>query len=196
MAMVQGIIGAVCDFYILTIPLAMIFGLRLSTLKKVGIASIFVVGSSYDLFTYPYQFRQYGLTKIRACAFAIMGIYFRVIASKAKPDDPNCVAELNVGLMCSCIPVIFVLFKWPAEKLKATWNSVRSYVSSHTKSSRPITSEDNLVTVEDPGLPGVPKGKLGLGSSSSTYYELQSTDYDYHAFVRGGFRKGGQSKTS
>lgn len=118
-SLAQGIIGTVTDLYILTIPLGMIYNLHLSTSRKVGIASIFLMGSA-------------------ACAFSIMGIYFRVRATQRNPNDPIwfatytfalAVAELNIGLVCNCIPVIFVLFKYPAEKLKAAWGSVKSYSS-------------------------------------------------------------------
>ncbi|KAI0169179.1 hypothetical protein GGR52DRAFT_510976 [Hypoxylon sp. FL1284] len=115
--LVQGIVGAVTDVYILIIPLVMIFSLHLSTTKKLGIASIFAVGSL-------------------ACAFSLMNIHYRQKAYLTVPYDPLwlgtytealAVAELNIGLMCSSVPVIFVLFKWPVEMLKATWSSVRSY---------------------------------------------------------------------
>ncbi|KAI1762136.1 hypothetical protein GGR53DRAFT_532907 [Hypoxylon sp. FL1150] len=182
----QGIIGTITDFYILTIPLAMIYSLHLKTSKKIGIGSIFVMGSA-------------------ACAFSIMGIYFRKQSADAVPRDSIwygsytnalAVAELNIGLVCSCIPVIFVLFKWPADRLKAAWGSVKSYVSSHTKSSRMATSKDTLVTSEAPGLSGGSQGTPGLGTKSSEYYELQSIDYDYHAYVQGGVKKEDRVKKS
>lgn len=45
-SLAQGIIGTVTDLYILTIPLGMIYNLHLSTSRKVGIASIFLMGSA------------------------------------------------------------------------------------------------------------------------------------------------------
>lgn len=41
----HGIIGTITDFYILLIPLTMVYGLNMSTSKKVGISSIFLIGS-------------------------------------------------------------------------------------------------------------------------------------------------------
>ncbi|KAI4859638.1 hypothetical protein F4820DRAFT_453692 [Hypoxylon rubiginosum] len=176
----HGIIGTITDFYILLIPLTMVYGLNMSTSKKVGISSIFLIGSL-------------------ACTFSIMQIYYRDQGRKSNPSDTNYfgaigealgIAELNVGIICGCIPVIFVLFRWPAAVLESKWKSVTSYISLHTGHSRPAISEDNLVAIEDPGLIEVPKGTLG--SHSSAYYELRSMDYDYHAHVQGRPQKGGK----
>ncbi|XXH02520.1 hypothetical protein Hte_008896 [Hypoxylon texense] len=128
-----------------------------------------------------------------------MQIYYRAQGGQSIPSDTNYfgaigealgIAELNVGIVCSCIPVIFVLFKQPAAVLESKWKSVITYIGSHTGHSQPAISEDNLVVVEDPELQGVPKGTPG--SRSSAHYELRSIDYDYHAHLQGRPWKGGK----
>ena len=44
---IQGVIGAVTDFYILLIPIHLVIGLRLPLGRKLGVCAIFLTGLGY-----------------------------------------------------------------------------------------------------------------------------------------------------
>lgn len=118
-----------------------------------------------------------------------------------------------MGILCSCIPVAFVLFKGMAEK-SSTW--ARQFWSNFTGGYRKTTdpsgpSKDQMnqplhyQANYDPELPQVPKATMtGLRSffdrfghskaekTQATAYTddlnltMMSVDYDYHKHLRAG----------
>lgn len=149
----QGVINVLTDFYALAIPLALVLGLHLSMARKAGVLGIFLTG-------------------ILACAFSVAGAVFRFQDANASIPDFNwltvavqavCVAELNVGLICSCMPVVFVLFRGLAARYGSVRTSVRDWVKArsrqnHTSSVDGCPARAGYDTTEE--LPQVAKGSL------------------------------------
>jgi hypothetical protein len=48
LSVTQGVFSAVSDFYVLCIPLQMVWGLRLPKTRKIGVSSIFLTGLLYE----------------------------------------------------------------------------------------------------------------------------------------------------
>lgn len=129
--------------------------------------------------------RQAGLYVDVKCTPSVLVRTPIIPSSLAKLMTHQCnlsIAELNVGLMCCCLPVIFVLFKSVGIRSETTWASIRGWLrawSRGTSSSK--MSSTQVIPIKSPGdssgsgpetLPQVPKGTLsGLMS-----------------FVRGGSR--------
>ncbi|TGJ75780.1 hypothetical protein E0Z10_g10959 [Xylaria hypoxylon] len=115
------------------------------------------------------------------------------------------VAELNVGILCACIPIFFVLFKGVVQRTESSFLYLRGHLSPHGSGK-----DQNVDAAQNPQLKItaiiVPSGTLsGLKSifrkagrtqnhgtekaltdaSGSQFLELQSIDYDYHAQLRG-----------
>lgn len=74
------------------------------------------------------------------------------------------VAEINVGIVCACVPVVFPLFKSMSNKSSSKWNSWRHYLLKSwptSKLSRELsTAATEITSPAQRGLPGVPKGNL------------------------------------
>ncbi|RWA06921.1 hypothetical protein EKO27_g8182 [Xylaria grammica] len=117
------------------------------------------------------------------------------------------VAELNVGILCACIPVFFVLFKGVVKRTESSFLYLRGHLSPHgSRKGHNVDAAQN----PQPKIMGlVPGGTLtGLRSifrkagrtqnqgtekaltdaSGPEFLELQSIDYDYHAQLRRGSR--------
>ncbi|KAI1742989.1 hypothetical protein F4680DRAFT_389695 [Xylaria scruposa] len=116
-----GVVGTVVDFYILCIPLRMVSKLMLSFRKKIAIASIFLTG-------------------LVACTFSIVGTYFRFqILDGVQPMDYTWSAavaqglsaiELNIGLVCCCLPVSAVIWKRLYQGSRGFWDYLKGYFQS------------------------------------------------------------------
>ncbi|KAI1364852.1 hypothetical protein F5Y08DRAFT_197589 [Xylaria arbuscula] len=94
-----GIFGVVSDLYVLIIPVSMVYGLRMPRNKKLGILGIFLTG-------------------LLAVALSITSSAFRILQLKSYdftwdsiPSYTLRAAELNIGLICSCMPVVFIVLK-------------------------------------------------------------------------------------
>ncbi|ROW04719.1 hypothetical protein VMCG_04870 [Cytospora schulzeri] len=105
----------------------------------------------------------------RACAFSVAGAVFRFQDANASTYDFNWlsvaveavgVAELNVGLICGCMPVIFVLFRGLAAKSGSVWTSVREWMKAHSRQTN--TSSDISFPIQiihgPEELPQLPEG--------------------------------------
>ncbi|KAI1150710.1 hypothetical protein F4825DRAFT_452225 [Nemania diffusa] len=94
-----GLFGVVSDLYVLIIPVSMVYKLRIPRNRKIGILGIFLTG-------------------LLAVALSITSTAFRFIQLQSYdftwdsiPSYTLRAAELNIGLICSCMPVIFVILK-------------------------------------------------------------------------------------
>ncbi|KAI0204032.1 hypothetical protein F4808DRAFT_366643 [Astrocystis sublimbata] len=192
----QGAVGTFTDAYILVIPLICLSRLHTTTKRKAGLLAIFAVGTA-------------------ALAFSIAGVYYRSqivqnmdLTWKNMPIIAVNTGEINVGIISSCMPVVFVLLRgftdWCAScvsKLRPDTRNNRipkevEFGHRHDEMLGCNTSSD-----EDQDLPTPPKGALtGLKAimrnfnrtkpaktqttnlvSSLTYV---SVDYDYHAQLK------------
>ncbi|KAI4159200.1 MAG: hypothetical protein LQ342_006783 [Letrouitia transgressa] len=94
-----GAVNVISDLYILAIPIYAVSMLQLATRKKVGIMAIFLTG-------------------ILACIMSILGLYYRVsygeemdISWYLIPVFIVTTVELDVGIMCGCMPFFPALVK-------------------------------------------------------------------------------------
>lgn len=187
LSVTQGVFSAVSDFYVLCIPLQMVWGLRLPKMRKVGVSSIFLTG-------------------LLACICSITGAVYRFkqdvsddFTWQSIPVYSLGVAELNAGIICSCMPVVFVLFKGFSNKFLRI-PSLRYFRS---RGRRTAEGQDQLpVSVPKEKLPQIPKATMtGLRSfirkayrsqapattQISAYSELNSIgsiNDDYHAQLK------------
>ncbi|KAJ0109377.1 hypothetical protein J7T55_000302 [Diaporthe amygdali] len=152
-----GVVGTVTDFYIITIPLTAISGLNMSLARKIGVSTLFATG-------------------LLACSFSAAGLASRLDNYRTtlvrKYPDPFwtsmpayglAIAEINLGIVCACVPAAFPIFKGLAEKSSTRWDSWRNYRSrSRTPSKPPQDNSKSTSNVSEPhqGLPNVPRGTL------------------------------------
>ncbi|KAI1200785.1 hypothetical protein F5X97DRAFT_70856 [Nemania serpens] len=94
-----GLFGAVSDLYVLVIPVSMVSKLRVPRNRKIGILTIFLTG-------------------LLAVALSTLSTVFRFIQLQSYdftwdsiPSYTLRAAELNIGLICSCMPIVFIIFK-------------------------------------------------------------------------------------
>ncbi|KAI8944743.1 hypothetical protein F4801DRAFT_570613 [Xylaria longipes] len=94
-----GLFGVVSDLYVLIIPVSMVYNLKIPRNRKLGILAIFLTG-------------------LLAVAFSITSTAFRFLQLESYdftwdsiPSYTLRAAELNIGLICNCMPVVFVILK-------------------------------------------------------------------------------------
>ncbi|KAI0456850.1 hypothetical protein F5B21DRAFT_113068 [Xylaria acuta] len=94
-----GLFGVVSDLYVLTIPASMVYKLKIPRNRKLGIIGIFLTG-------------------LLAVALSLTSTVFRFLQLESYdftwdsiPSYTLRAAELNIGLICSCMPVVFVILK-------------------------------------------------------------------------------------
>ncbi|KAJ8133118.1 hypothetical protein O1611_g506 [Lasiodiplodia mahajangana] len=146
-SLAHGIFSTITDFYILYIPLQMIPTLQLSKKRKLSVSTVFATG-------------------LLACAASISGVVFRVQMSQSTdftwlsvPVYATVVAELNIGTICSCMPVVFVLFKNFSKAVGTKWTSL--FRSQGTDSKGKTYKLEELASLprngaEDGSLPPAP----------------------------------------
>ncbi|KAI1408106.1 hypothetical protein F5Y13DRAFT_205087 [Hypoxylon sp. FL1857] len=201
-AQAQGIVGALTDLYVFFIPMAMLAKLRLSRKRRIGIYGIFLTG-------------------FLACVVSIINAVFRFIMFSSGdalwneiPIYALCVAELNFGIMCACMPVVFVLFKGITLETASWVAKLRFW----THRNRRDIEMQSYVAVNEDHLPQVPTGTLGglksfmrrayhsragetqLTLTPSTHGEFLthvSADDEYHAHLQkpgsGNLKRDGQA---
>ncbi|KAI1419573.1 hypothetical protein F5Y12DRAFT_231815 [Xylaria sp. FL1777] len=94
-----GLFNVLSDLYVLIIPISMVYRLRIPRNRKYGIIGIFLTGLLAVILSATsaaYRFRQ-----LKSYDFTWDSI----------PSYTLRAAELNIGLICSCMPVVFVIFK-------------------------------------------------------------------------------------
>lgn len=197
LAAASGVIGCVQDLYILAIPIQLVAGLRLQKKKKIGVIALFLTG-------------------FLASICSIINAALRIVErTKTVPDSlwesipiyTTSIIELNVGIICGCIPVIVVLFKDLAHSHYVTSikRLIRSRYGSRYASDQSDSGSDSGSDLHkaEKGLPQVPKGTLsGLKSivrkfdksqsrskweqtmPKSNFDTLTSTDESYHEVLK------------
>jgi hypothetical protein len=102
-----------------------------------------------------------------ACGLSAAGVAARTVslekhqqASQGGEMDPAwtsmpafalCVAELNIGVFCACMPSVFPLFRSMAEQSWATWSKSRSKARSSSLSSNRTRASSIKMTSEKTG---------------------------------------------
>ncbi|KAI1346318.1 integral membrane protein [Xylaria sp. FL0043] len=126
---VLGSLGTSTDLYVITIPLTSVARLNLSTARKIGLAALFATG-------------------LLACSFSFASLVSRAVFF----HDPDvfwasgqpyalAVAEINLGIICACIPVAFPILKLWAQKLNSWWSSLpESFLAVPREVARTVLS--------------------------------------------------------
>ncbi|KAI3326822.1 hypothetical protein HD806DRAFT_488300 [Xylariaceae sp. AK1471] len=179
-----GLFGVVSDLYVLIIPVSMVFRLRLPRNRKLGIQAIFLTGLlavALSLTSATYRFAQ-----LNSFDFTWDSI----------PSYTLRAAELNIGLICSCLPVVFVIFKklfsyrpWSSAKSVAT---PRPRTPSHAYIAD-LNESGQLSGMIEEQLPRYPaptaivdlktfirRSSTESRSSQSTYAQVEPLDSNYH----------------
>ncbi|KAK8074425.1 hypothetical protein PG997_009088 [Apiospora hydei] len=149
----QGFFGAFSDIYVLVIPIVVVSGLQVPLKKKIGLTGIFLTG-------------------LISCGYSVAGVIFRYQALYFEVDDHRwlsikfealCVAEVNIGILCACIPVFFVLFKPAIRKAETVFVYLKGRLSPRANKENAATDVTALPPPEI--LKQVPSGTLsGLKS--------------------------------
>ncbi|KAF2475219.1 uncharacterized protein BDR25DRAFT_340071 [Lindgomyces ingoldianus] len=143
MSVPQSSIGLVIDLYILLIPIIGVYGLRMSTKRKVGVMLIFLSG-------------------LMACICSACSIYYRVVLDHTAdttwhliPVNIATLSEMFVGMICACMPsaayaarrenstyqkLVRSLYSH-FDSLKSSWNR-----SKYADSSRGSSQEEKAET--------------------------------------------------
>ncbi|KAK2604307.1 hypothetical protein N8I77_007250 [Diaporthe amygdali] len=173
--------SAVTDIYVLAIPISSVLALQLQTKKKLGVLAIFLTG-------------------LFSCACSIASAYIRFAWQKSGKGDYTWdntlpyvfgTIELNVGIICSCLPVTFVVFK--GLSMRATVTSFVRYIRSKGKGKRdapldPAGARDSSSSLakdlDDYVLPKIPRATMtglrtfiGRPNSHVSPYQCQSTTF-------------------
>ncbi|KAI1270649.1 hypothetical protein F5Y18DRAFT_18684 [Xylariaceae sp. FL1019] len=106
-----GVFGVISDLYILLIPISMVLKLQIPRGRKYGILGIFLTGllaTSLSITSLVYRFAQ---------------LHSYDFTWDSVPSYTLRAAEVNIGLICSCLPIVFVVFKRAMRALP--WASTR-----------------------------------------------------------------------
>ncbi|KAI2625718.1 hypothetical protein GGR54DRAFT_511638 [Hypoxylon sp. NC1633] len=174
-----GVFSVVTDFYLLAIPVGLILNVRLAPRRKFGVCCVFLTG-------------------LLVCAFSILSTVYRIqlldssdLTWLATLTYGYTAAEVNVGISCSCMPVVYVVFH---NMTKATpWNSLVRLV--HSRNRLPRDSSAPVIHIPEEQLPQMPMGtkmgvrslvrnvhrsRSGLADDMLMYNELTAIDEGYH----------------
>ncbi|KAG6353475.1 hypothetical protein INS49_005656 [Diaporthe citri] len=193
------VIGLIIDVYILVVPFFFIWDLNMPTKRKIGISAIFITGST-------------------AVIFSLVGAVYRLQLAITKRGNDSWVsmpmfamnvAEINIGIAASCMPVVFVLFRSSMEKtilfVTKLWFSVASRSQGGTKTPAGESSKSHGPYQEicNKDLPEIPAAEvtgmrsflLNIGrtnpvASHKTHSSVMLTEVsevnDYHDHLRNG----------
>jgi hypothetical protein len=190
LAAVQGIFSTVSDLYVMIIPVNMIRRLQVPLRRKLGISGIFLLG-------------------LLATGCSIATLYYRFV-QRQSPDFTYDSAlnlilggiEINVGIVCSCLPVVFVLFK---QATTSSWTSLRSWGTRFFRrtGSRTLGKTESNRTKEPDSLNmdslRIPRGTLtglrtffgGTKTKSripdtelSIFADMASVEEEYHSQLK------------
>ncbi|PHH81833.1 hypothetical protein CDD82_7767 [Ophiocordyceps australis] len=191
LSIAQGIISLATDLFVFFFPIPLIWRLNLPTARKFSVSAVFLAG----------------LIAIGCCAAS----NYTRLRQRETGDDYSwstalnlllAVVELNIGIICACLPVGFLSFKRAA---MSGWDFIRS-LSSSSRSPEPSEhSSEAKVPREALGrpraeLPRIPRAIMtglrsfiGAGSvtdskasKASTQVTVNSIPHDYHQFIRNG----------
>ncbi|KAI2467420.1 hypothetical protein F4781DRAFT_311709 [Annulohypoxylon bovei var. microspora] len=188
-AAAQAVFSAVTDFYALAISIGLTLSLRLSLKRKVAVCAVFLVG-------------------LLACACSIVGAYYRIV--QLHNSDITWisaitfsvgVAEHNIGIVCSSMPVIPVLYKRVINS--STWLQLSTFFTQHKPTdTKSISGSENLppdLQMKRENWIQIPRATLtGLRTlimrsnrtrnpnmtEASAYIEIGSVSEEYHTYMR------------
>ncbi|RAH66287.1 uncharacterized protein BO66DRAFT_431454 [Aspergillus aculeatinus CBS 121060] len=187
----QGIFSVVSDFYVMIIPTGIIFRLNMKNKKKLGVACIFLIG-----------FISLGCS-IAGTVLRYHAMVFTVEDNRwlSVKFEALCVVELNIGILCACVPVFFVVLRTWLQRTESGFVYLKQRLTLSRASKSTVALSD---PAHKPGISlDIPTGTLSglrsmfrrpkpidpeegkMGIQVSHYYELQSVDVDYHAHLRG-----------
>ncbi|KAF3015967.1 hypothetical protein E8E14_012804 [Neopestalotiopsis sp. 37M] len=189
----QGVFSTASDIYVLVLPVNLIWHLPLSRRRRVGICAILLTGllaTACSVGTLYTRFSQRG--SIDFTWDSTLNIIFGGI-------------ELQVGVICNCMPVSFIVFK----RIGAvSWTTISRFLNSHGRQSASSDSGSShelkaapessafgagaaaLPNVPRPALPGfrtllrANTGRENPSGALQSYGELHSVDEDYHAQLK------------
>ncbi|KAI0152862.1 hypothetical protein GGR57DRAFT_160256 [Xylariaceae sp. FL1272] len=121
-----GVFGVISDLYILLIPVSMVLKLQIPKARKYGILGIFLTGllaTALSITSLVYRFAQlhsYDFTWDSVPSYTLRydyGLLLLILSFESKSIFHSA-AEVNIGVICSCLPIVFVVFKrtiraWP-----------------------------------------------------------------------------------
>ncbi|MCJ1346583.1 hypothetical protein MMC31_004801, partial [Peltigera leucophlebia] len=118
MTYVQGIFNIVSDFYVLVLPLPVVWKLQLPLRKKIAVSAVFMTGLlSVPLNLNPglciTTYRSY-----RACGASSLGLYYRILLSNDSDWTRHevglgstVILEMTLGIICGCMPYLAPMLK-------------------------------------------------------------------------------------
>ncbi|GAP83174.2 hypothetical protein SAMD00023353_0401820 [Rosellinia necatrix] len=186
-----GLFGVVSDLYVLIIPVTMVYKLRIPRNRKIGILAIFLTG-------------------LLAVALSITSTAFRFLQLESYdftwdsiPSYTLRAAELNIGLICNCMPVVFIILKrifktGPCSSGKGLATPPHTRTASHAYISD-LNRTEYAPGLAEAQLPNPPDGTATIGletstrqsgslptskSEESTYTKFGSVDSSYHGHLR------------
>ncbi|KAI0376487.1 hypothetical protein F5Y04DRAFT_210805 [Hypomontagnella monticulosa] len=189
-SVVGGIFSAVTDIYLLLLPTWLVIGLRLPIKRKIGICGIFLIG-------------------VLACVCSIIGVYFRILSPSIQDYTrltavtlSLAVVEINVGIICSCMPVLPVVYKHI--KGSTIWVSLSNLIPTiwghntelNPQGSREPSSaqilQNNRVKIPAATLTGLRsfiwkscRTRPGLVAELSIDTGISSVNDEYHTHIKG-----------
>lgn len=181
MSNAHGIFSTVSDLYILFIPVYMIGNLQLSPRSKYSLAGVFLTG-------------------LGACIASLIGSIYRFkfassddLTWASVPVYATVILELNLGIICACMPIVFVLFKRGTRTVRdhcsAGFHTLTGKVLGKSDVENHILANRDLPNRPRPAVIGVrtvvhqvhyqnaPEGSRWV----NTYDSLESLDNDQHA---------------
>ncbi|KAI1778155.1 hypothetical protein F4818DRAFT_288001 [Hypoxylon cercidicola] len=182
----MGIFSVITDFYLLAIPVGLTLNVRLALRRKIGVCCIFLTG-------------------LLACCFSIISTVYRFqmyhsddITWLAALNYAFTAAELNIGIICSCMPIVCAIFRGSTKTIWWAWVvNVVTFGRNHGSDGRSSMPDDHHGIPEE-RLPQNYKGAIYLRSlvhktnhpqprwveERAAYNELDSLDEDYHTQLK------------
>ncbi|KAH8787844.1 hypothetical protein F5883DRAFT_530985 [Diaporthe sp. PMI_573] len=181
-SLAAGWFGTIVDIYIIAIPVRLVSTLNLNRKHKFGVMAIFLTG-------------------LAACGCSAAGLAQRY---KLSHDDITyndtlvymySICEVNIAIICSCMPAFTAPIKVVATRLLSSWNLLK-------KHKEDLMSRAQGKDSGPPGLPGVPGANISglrtfirrfhrstsqqttLMADVSNFSKIESVDAEYHRQLR------------
>ncbi|KAI0179272.1 hypothetical protein GGR52DRAFT_535544 [Hypoxylon sp. FL1284] len=177
----MGVFSVVTDFYLLAIPVFLTLRVRLPARRKFGVCCIFLTGllaSVFSVLATVYRFLMFASNDVTWLGALNYGFT---------------AAELNVGIICSCMPIVCIVFYGiPKTAWWARLVNVVTFGRCRGDDRRFSSSQDLSVYQAEQGQTirlytpirqpdKTYPGRLGGGF---VYNELDSIDEDYHTHIK------------
>ncbi|KAF2821002.1 hypothetical protein CC86DRAFT_332341 [Ophiobolus disseminans] len=188
LSVVQGFFGVLSDFYLLLIPMLQISRLRVTTLQKIGLAGVFLTGLLGCI------------CSITLCVYRYRQLGSNDSTYQSVPAYTFTVVELNVGIVCSCMPVVFVVLKNLSKTITSKISGRSSGKTSNPlpgENARPVTGLPQSIPRRP--LPIVPKAHLStiisfvrngrrngglVGTNTTSISDFDPREDSYHAHIQ------------